>query len=270
MEDIVIYHLPELSSPYLTAGFAGWPNAAEVSTGAVGYLKDKLAVEKFAEIRPDDFYDFSSLRPLTTIDDSFVRGVKPPSNEFFYWRNEKYAHDLIIFLGIEPHLKWNRYVDSILDLAEQLGVGRIYTVGGLYDRLPHTREPKVSGVVNEPGLREELLRYGIELANYQGPSSVHTLLLVASARRNIKAFTLWGHAPHYIPVHNSKVSYHVLRKLTQMLQIEIDLEDLRVASEYLDEQLERAIERNPELGEYVRKLEEGYQVVGGDLRAIES
>ena len=263
MEDLIIYHLPELNRPYLVAGFAGWANAAEVSTGAVSYLKDKLAAEKFAEIKPDDFYDFSSLRPLAAIDNSLLKELKPPSNEFFCWRNKKRSHDLVIFLGIEPHLRWNRYVDLVLDLAEQLGVKKIYTVGGLYDQIPHTREPKVSGVVNKPGLRKELRRYDIDLANYKGPSSVHTLLLFASARRNLRAVSLWGHVPHYIPMYDPKVSYGVLRRLTEMLKLEIDLEDLRTASDRLDEQLNKAIHRNPEFGEHVRKLEEGYPVAEG-------
>jgi proteasome assembly chaperone (PAC2) family protein len=261
MEDIIIYQTPELRSPYLVAGFAGWPNAAEVSTATIGYLKEKLKAEKFGEIRPPNFYDFSSLRPQTVIENGFIKELKFLSNEFFYWKSEKSVHDLIIFLGVEPHLKWNQYVDLILHLAEQFKVERIYTVGGTYDQVPHTVEPKVTAVVSDLGLREELKRYNIEPTEYQGPCSIHTVLLAAAKRRNIKSVSLWGHAPHYIQVKNPKVCYGILKGLTEMLEIELDLREIIGASEYLEAQVSQAISQKPELWEYVKSLESEYQAM---------
>jgi proteasome assembly chaperone (PAC2) family protein len=261
MEDVVLSHRPELRSPYLVAGFAGWPNAGEVSTGAISYLKEKLRAEKFGEIKPHAFYDSSSLRPQTVIEDGLIKELKFPANEFFYWKSEKSVHDLIILLAVEPNLNWNEYVDSILHLAEQFNVERIYTVGGTYDRVPHTASPMVTAAVSDLELKEELKKYDIEPAEYQGPCSIHTVLLTAAKRRNIKGISLWGHAPHYIQVENPKVCYGVLKRLTEMLQIEIDLEEIIAASEYLDEQVSKAISQKPELEEYVKDLETEYQAM---------
>lgn len=260
MGNVIIYEMPELNSPYLVAGFEGWPDAGRISTGVIGYLRDKLKAEKFAEIKPDAFYVFQSpgaelLRPLTVIENGLIKELSLPSTGFWAWRNEKAMHDLILLLGIEPHLRWNEYTDSILDFAQEFGVNRIYTVGGTYDMVPHTREPIISAVVNDPGLGVELRKYDIESTEYKGPSSVHTLLLLSAGKRNLKAASLWGHAPHYIQVPNAKVCYSMLIKLTAMLEIELDLEDIRKASEYLDEQVNKAIEQKPELGEYVKRLE---------------
>ena len=267
MENVVLYETPELKSPYLVAGFAGWPNAGEVSTRTIGYLREKLRAKKFGEIRPESFYDFTSLepltRPVTVIEGGLVKEQSFPANEFFYWKNEKSAHDLIILLGSEPHLRWNEYADSVLQLAERFGVRRIYTVGGTYDKVPHTREPRVSAVVNAPELKEELRKYDIKLTEYKGPSSVHTLLLIASRGRNIGSISLWGHAPDYrlyiyIPV-NPKVCYRMLKSLAGMVEIDIDLEDMKRAGDYLDEQIDKVVDQSPELQEYVRKLEEEYE-----------
>ena len=261
MEDLIIYQTPELRSPYLVAGFAGWPNAGEVSTGTISYLKEQLKAEKLGEIKPPAFYDFSSLRPQTSIENGLVKELKFLSNEFFYWKSEKSVHDLIILLGVEPHLKWNQYVDLILHLAEQFKVGRIYTVGGTYDQVPHTVEPKVTAVVSDLELREELKKYNIEPTEYQGPSSIHTVLLAAAEKRNIKSVSLWGHAPHYIQVKNPKVCYGILKGLTKMLEIELDLEEIIGAGEDLDEQVSEAISQKPELEEYVKDLEREYQAM---------
>jgi proteasome assembly chaperone (PAC2) family protein len=223
-----------------------------------------LGARKFAEIRqPDDFYLFQSpgaelARPATRIEEGYVKELVMPSTGFWAWENQVAAHDLLIMLGVEPHLRWNQYVDLILDLAQEYRVERIYSVGGTYDKIPHTIEPVISAVINTPGLKAELGEYGIESTAYQGHSSVHTLLMVVAGKRGLEAASLWGHAPHYIQVPNARVCYSLLRKLIRMLGIDLDLEDVRKAGEYLDEQVDKAVEQKAELQEYVKRLEEEY------------
>ena len=135
---------------------------------------------------------------------------------------------------------------------------RIYTIGGTYDTVPHTIEPIITAVVNDPGLRDEMSKYGIGLINYKGPSSVHTFLLFSAKKRDLKAASLWGHVPHYVQVPNAKVCYGILGKLTGMLEIAVDLDDIKRAGEYLDEQVSQAIEQKAELRDYVRRLEQEY------------
>jgi hypothetical protein len=55
--------------------------------------------------------------------------------------------------------------------------------------------------------------------------------------------------------------YGILKGLTEMLQIELDLEEIIGASEYLDEQVSKAISQKPELEEYVKDLEREYQAM---------
>jgi len=262
-QSFIIYKRPTLIQPYLVMGFEGWPDAGRVSSGVVGYLRDKLQAEKFAEVKPDDFYIFQSpgverRRPVTDIEDGLVKTLSVPSTTFWFHKKGNSAHDLIISLGMEPELGWNKYVELVLDLAQEFGVERIYTIGGTYDRVPHTIEPIITSVVNDPSLRTEMREYGIEFTNYKGPSSIHTMLLVSAGKRALKAASLWGHAPHYVQVPNAKVCYSILNTLTRMLEIAIDLEDVKRAGEYLDEQVSKAIEQKAELKDYVRRLEEEY------------
>lgn len=263
MESLIIYERPNLVQPYLVMGFEGWPDAGRVSSGVVGYLKDKLQAKKFAEVKSDDFYVFQSpgvelRRPLTNIEDGLVKTLNLPSTTFWFYKNERSSHDLMISLGMEPELGWNKYVDLVLDLAQEFGVERIYTIGGTYDRVPHTVEPVITVVLNDPSLKGEMRKYGVELTTYEGPCSVHTVLLVSAGKRGLKTAGLWGHAPHYIQVPNTKVCYGMLNKLTKMLEIVVDLEDVKRAGEYLDEQVSKAIEQKAEFKDYVRRLEEEY------------
>lgn len=261
MEGIILYETPELHRPCLVAGFSGWGNAAEVSTGVVTYLKTKLEACKFARINPEEFYDFSILRPLVTIEAGFIKGVEFVDCELFYWRGGS-ACDLVLLIGAEPHLKWQRFGQLILDMAQKVGVSRVYAIGGIYDAAPHTAEPRVSGFVNDDRLLTELVAHGIEPANYIGPVSFHGPLLDMCRERNIEAISLWGRAPHYIPVHNPKVIAAVVSRLARMLEIDIDITDLREAAQGVDRRVQLAISQNPKLEEYIKTLEESYQQMG--------
>ena len=263
MDELTIHEMPELRSPYLVAAFRGWPNAGEVASGVVGYLINRLHARKFAEIAPDDFYDFTNVRPAIAIEDGLIKGLRFTSNEFFHWRNEGAEHDVVFLLGTEPHLRWRRYVGYVLSMAEKLGVNRIYAIGGTYDQVPHTREPKLSSVVSSPQLQEEMRRLNVGFSNYSGPSSLHSTLIYTCAQQGIEAISLWGHAPHYIQVvGNPKVCQALVRRLCLLMDVQLDLRDLQDASDYLDEALNKLLAENTSLREYVQRLEEEYESVG--------
>lgn len=263
MKYFTIYEKPNLKQPYMVGGFLGWPDAGKVSTGVINYLKDKLEAKKFAVLSPDDFYVYQYpetewMRPVAEIEDGLIEKLNLSSTEFWAWNNKEGAHDLIFLLGMEPQLRWNQFVDTILDLAHELKVVRIYTIGSTYDSIPHTREPLITASVNDESFKAELAKYNIMSSSYKGPSSIHSLLLYQAGKRNIKAANLWGHAPHYIQVPNDKVCYHILAKLTEILEINPDLEDIRKAGEHLDKQVNYAIAQKEELKEYVTRLEAEY------------
>lgn len=47
----------------MLVAFSGWPAAAEAATRALRYLVRNLGATKFAEIDPEEFYDFTVVRP---------------------------------------------------------------------------------------------------------------------------------------------------------------------------------------------------------------
>ena len=259
LSQLTFHEHPELRHPDLVTAFAGWSDAAQAATGTVSYLVKRLNAQRFAEIEAEEFYDYSSLRPTVTVDRGLITSLKLPGGSFFYWRNETGDRDLVLLRGIEPQLRWQKFVDLILDLAGQLEVHRIYALGGLYDRTPHTREPRISGLVNKSELLDVLERNGIEPIAYQGPSSLHGLLMTECVERKIEVISLWAHSPFYVRAESNPMACHaLLRKLTKFLEIEIDLEELRKAGEYLQDMLSRLLAESDQLRHYVQQLEEQY------------
>ena len=258
-----IHKLPELRNPDFIVALTGWSDAAQVATGTVLYLSRSLDATRFAQIEGDQFYDFSTTRPEVTVDRGLITSIQLPHNSLFFWKNQEANHDLVLLNGIEPHRHWQKFIDSILDLASKLKVRRMYALGGLHDSVPHTREPMISGVVNQPKLIKLLKEHDIQPIDYQGPSSLHSLLLTSCTKRNIEAISLWGHAPFYVRVEtNPTVCLGLVRKLTELLGIEIDLKELEKAGEHLQDMLNRLLADSEELQIYIKKLEEQYELEG--------
>lgn len=258
MEEIIYSEKPDLYKPYLIIGFEGWPNAAEVSSFAIQHLIENLEAKKFASIPNDDFYQLSSLRPVATIKEGRLLELQFPGNYFYYSKNPT-AGDLILFQGIEPHLRWNIFVDLMLNLVEKFEVSQIITIGGTYDYVPHTYPSRVSALFNHEELKKKIVQAGLGLTEYTGPISIHTFILKAAKERGLKAISLWGHAPQYLQARNVKVVQAVLQKLADLIGMEIDLSHLQKASDYFDQQINQLVEQDPKLQEIISKLEEIYK-----------
>jgi proteasome assembly chaperone (PAC2) family protein len=258
MEEIIYLEKPNLTKPYLIIGFEGWPNAAEVSSFALQHLVDNLEAKKFASIPTENFYKISSLRPMAVIKQGRLIELKSPGNHFYYVKNPLF-NDLILFYGVEPHLRWNVFADLLLDLAERFHVIQIFTIGGTYDYIPHTYPPMVSALFNHEELREKVIQAGLGLTEYSGPISIHTFILEAAKKRDLKAVSLWGHAPQYLHTRNVKVVCSVLRRLIDLTQIEVDLSELENAGDYFDQQVNQLVKEDPKLQEVISKLEEVYK-----------
>jgi proteasome assembly chaperone (PAC2) family protein len=258
MEEIIYLEKPILTKPYLIMGFEGWPNAAEVSSLALQHLIDSLEAKKFASVPTENFYQISSLRPMAVIKEGRLIELKSPGNHFYYVK-DSLSSDLILFYGVEPHLRWDIFANLILDLAERFKVVQIFTIGGTYDYIPHTYPPMVSALFNHDELRKKVIQAGLGLTEYSGPISIHSFILEEAKKRGLKSISLWGHAPQYLQTKNIKVACAVLKKLSDLTEIEVDLSELEKASEYFDQQVNELVGRDPKLQEVINKLEEVYK-----------
>lgn len=258
MEEILYLEKPSLDQPMMVVGFEGWPNAAEVSSTALEFLVEKLKAKKFATIPAEGFYQISSSRPVAVIKEGRLMELQFPSNHFFYSKNPL-SKDFIFFHGVEPHFRWGPFVDLLFGLAEAFDVTQIFTVGGTYDYIPHTCAPTVSALFNHEDLKEKVIQAGLGLTEYTGPISIHTFILEAARKRGLKAMSLWGHAPQYLQTKNVKVIHAVLRSLTDLTEMKLDLSEMEKASDYFAQQVQHLVEQDPRLQEVIGKLEEVYR-----------
>lgn len=272
---LIIKDKPELTAPYILVGLKGWLNAGEVSTGSIDYLRLKLGARPFAHIEPAGFYLYQipssaaeqTLRPLVKIREGLVRKLDLPRNDFFFWKSGA-ARDLILFQGVEPNLDWPAYAQAIVDVARQFQAPRIYSLGGIFDQVPHTRQTRIMATVSHPRLKDELKTFA-QFTDYEGPSSFNTMLINAAREQGIDAAGISARTPLYIQDVNTKACYDLLKNVISLTGLDIDLSDLRVAGEALVEMMDKSFSQNTTALEQLRKLEVQFDAVAGEepLRA---
>ena len=176
---MTVHDTPAKNLDYMVIVFSGWADAAEGATSAVKFLQRKLQSKKFADIDPEEFYDFSQTRPHSSRTRDGKRRIHWPANEFSYLTGGNADPGIMVFNGVEPNLKWRTFSRTVAEVAKQHGVKTVIHVGALLDAVPHTRPVKLSGTASEPRLNEFLESQGIRSSNYQGPTGISSAVMDA-------------------------------------------------------------------------------------------
>ncbi len=253
--ELIFQEKPDLFQPWVIAGYKGWIDAGDVSSGSVTFLRDRLGAQKFAEILSDGFHVFKDARPGVLVEGGLIRHMEFPRNEFFYWKNKPSLPDLILFIGHEPHLRWKAFTDLFLDLAVEFQVQRLVTLGGFYDQVPHTVPRKLSVVASNDRMLAELLAHKVDLIDYAGPGGHISVLHKSAEIRGIHSFMLWGRVPHYLQMRSPRDSLAALQLLSSLVPFEINLDTLRDDAVAAEKQIRKALEQKPELRSYIKQLE---------------
>ena len=262
---------PELKQPYLICGINGWVDGGEAATGTTQYLIQKLKAKKFAEMPLDRYHVFQvpgqlSLRPQIKIADGLLKQHVFPRNEFFYWVNPHSANDLILYLGTEPNTNWEEYAENILNLAADYSASRIYVLGGVLDKTPHTREAGVFCACTSKELRQEMLKYSMQSSNYEGPGSFSITMLHLSQKRKMPMVSIIARSTYYpefnvvIP-RNPKAIKAIVLRLDSLLHLNLDISDLDQEADELEVKLNFMVSHNREFQTYIEELEKEYTKV---------
>ncbi len=269
MDGLILHEMPEPKIPTMIVAFAGWPDAAEAATKAVRHLIQTLPAKKFAEIDPEEFYDFTVVRPQTRQNEEGERETHWPANDFYYYAPEEESRGLVLYVGTEPNLRWRTFSNIMLHVSERCGVELVVSLGALFDAVPHTRETRVTGRASSPELSQKVEWLGIRGSGYQGPTGIHTAFMDACTKRGLSHASLWGHSPHYLTTSsNPIVSHALLTRLRSLVEVEVDLEELRQAGEVFETEVDQAIGKQNDITAYVKRLERRYDTANPQTNDI--
>jgi predicted ATP-grasp superfamily ATP-dependent carboligase len=248
---------PTLRSPVLVAAFAGWNDAAGAASSSLLFLISRWSARRFAHIDPEEFFDFTEARPIIRLGPDLQRELEWPSNTFYYHIDHSLSRDVVLLLGIEPHLKWRTFTESVLELARESGVTSVVTLGALLADAVHTRPVPLTGYSMDPLLSGRLASMGMTGARYQGPTGIVGTLHDACRRSGLPAASLWASVPYYLgTTPNPKASHTLLSSLNTLLDLRLDLTPLEEEVRSFEQQVTEAVASNPGVAAHIRELEQ--------------
>ncbi len=253
-DELRIAQRPTLNRPILIAAFRGWNDGGQGASLAAGYLARAWGAARFAEIDCEEFFDFQAARPHVSLVDGKTRKVDWPDTAFHQASIPGTDRDVVLLLGIEPNLRWRRFTELIVDLAEDLGVELVITLGSLLADVPHSRPSPVTGSANDQDLIDDL---GLERSRYEGPTGIVGVLHDACSRRGLKSLSLWAAVPHYVSLAPSpRAALALCERLGTLIGAEVDTQELKEAADAYAEQVSAAVASDEETRAYVEELEQ--------------
>jgi proteasome assembly chaperone (PAC2) family protein len=256
IDRLTIHFSPEgLRRPIMLLAFSGWNDAAEAATTAARFLASSFQAKKLAEIDPEDFYHFGLTRPYVRFKagSQTDREIIWPATEFSIAQSSQLTRDLVVGVAIEPHLKWQTYCRTVLEMARRCQVGLVLTLGALLAEVPHTRPVRLTGTASDP---EVAALMGTRATRYEGPTGIVGVLNIACREQGFATASLWANVPHYVSgIENPKAALALVKRVLELLGTGLDLGELEEAVRQYETNLAEIVAQNAKIGAYVAKLE---------------
>ncbi|HEY6749809.1 MAG TPA: PAC2 family protein [Rubrobacteraceae bacterium] len=250
---------PELERPVLIAGFTGWNDAAEAASLAVSTIGEQWGAKRFGGFDGEEFYDYQTTRPQIKLVEGVTRTIEWPENELSATEARVGALDgsgAILLSGPEPNFRWRTFSQAVVDLAHELDVRLVITLGALLADVPHSRPVSVAANAQDPSLVDNL---GLTASRYEGPTGITGVLHRYCASKNLPSVSFWASVPHYLPsVPSTPAALALMQSLSNLLGTSFDTAHLESSSEDYQRQVSVAVAQDSDLASYVRTLEERY------------
>jgi proteasome assembly chaperone (PAC2) family protein len=247
---------PQLRSPVVLAAFSGWNDAGDAATSALASLGQGWGAEPFADLDPEEFYDFTANRPQVRLVDGRTRSVEWPANEFWWATVPGTDIDVVLLQGTEPGLRWRTFCDSVLSVVRAVDARLVVTLGALLAEVPHTRPVRVIGTAEDDGLIDRLR---LQRSTYEGPTGIVGVLHDALRRRGVPSLSLWAAVPTYVSGPSSPTAaLSLVRRVADLLSVSPDTTLLEGESEAYLRRIAEVVADDEELADFLVRLEEAY------------
>jgi len=250
---------PELDRPVLIAGFTGWNDAAEAASMVVSNIGESCGAKRFGGFDAEEFFDYQTTRPQIKLVEGVTRTIEWPENDLSATGTS--VEDLggrgaVLLSGPEPNFRWRAFSEAVVELARELDVRLVVTLGALLADVPHSRPVSVAANAQDPSLVENL---GLSPSRYEGPTGITGVLHRYCAGKGLPAVSFWASVPHYLPsVPSAPAALALLQNLSRLLGASFNTAHLERTSEDYQRQVSAAVAQDSDLTSYVRMLEERY------------
>ena len=245
------------SGRVLIIALDGWTDAGMASTGALSYIKEKLASELLLALDDQDYFDLLRQRPIIVLDEHGERDFIWPSIELFGPGPKSLVQekDLSLFFltGQEPALQWQFLITELLEIIEDRDIQSVIMLGSLAAETPHSRQIKIYKNSQTASVRNAL---GIERSNYDGRAGFMSVLGHAIEKAGIPTISIWAQVPHYVAsMPSPKAALALVNDLEIMLGFTVDHKEILESAFEWERSVDSFAEGDEDLLNYIAGLE---------------
>src|SRR6201991_1224424 len=251
---------PQLSSadgrgPVLVHALEGFSDAGHAIRLSTQHLKNTLDIELVASFAIDELLDYRSRRPLMTFKtDHFTHYEEPELN--LYALHYSVGTPFLLLAGMEPDLRWERFITAVRLLAERLGVRRVIGLGAIPMAVPHTRPITMTAHANDKGLIADHTPW---LGEVQVPGSASNLLEFRMSQHGHEVVGFTVHVPHYLAQTDYPAAAEaLLAEVSKSGSLQIPLAELTQAAVEVHDKINEQVQASSEVAQVVEALERQY------------
>src|SRR6059058_6570249 len=233
MRERIELHLneaPKLHNPILIAGL---PDSGRVAKIVLDHLIKALSAIPLGYLHSD----YLPPRVLLKSDGT----PELMKHEFYYWLNtDQTSHDLVLYTGdAQPILPEGafRLSDAVVNLAQQLGVETLVTVGAFITGTI-SDNPKVYGAASETDLVKELQSLDVQIIDSGAVTWMNGLIPGLAKVRNLKGLFLSGETSGFMI--DPRAAMIILRVLVRKLGLQIDMTELEGQAKEIETALKQS------------------------------
>lgn len=242
---------PELRRPHVIAAFTGWNDAADAASMALKTLIERLGAAPLAEIDPEEFTDFATIRPHVRLSDSSNRHIVWPTVSL--WSVTSNEQDLILVLGPEPALRWKLFCKQIVGVAQTYKAQNVISLGALLADVPHRHQTQVLGTAVDQDMIDA---HDLQRSRYEGPTGIVGVLNDAAQRAGLITASLWAAVPAYAAqLPSPKAAAALINRLSEIIDCDAPTTVLDEQCDEYEGAIDQIIENDPSMASYLERLE---------------
>jgi hypothetical protein len=241
---------PNSTHPTVIAAFTGWNDAGDAASAGVRHLIESWQATPLAEVDPEEFTDFATVRPHVRITDGERHIVWPTVG---VWSASTPGGDVLLVLGPEPALRWRLFTEQLVGITRRVEARMLLTLGALLADVPHTRPVQLVSTGTDQTMID---RYHLQRSRYQGPTGIVGALQDACSQADVPSMSLWAAVPAYASsVPSPKAVVALIERACEVIGAPTPLGELAGEADEYESQVTALVEDDGELSAYVERVE---------------
>lgn len=241
----------------LVHSLRGFVDAGRAGGLVAQHILDESEPIRIASFDIDQLLDYRSRRPEMTFSVNQWTDYDEPHLDVDLVKDEE-GRPFLMLHGFEPDIRWERYIRSMREIVERLGVELTLGVQGAPAAAPHTRP--LTATVH--GTRQDLMPVAPSwFGSVTVPASAQSLMEYRFGQWGLDALNIVVHVPHYLAQSPfPQAAQKAVEEIEGISGLQLGSAAFSTEAQLATQEIERQTADSPEVQALVAQLEQQYDV----------